>query len=29
VKVFNGSTLSSLRDFNAFDPTFQGGVYVG
>jgi len=29
VKVFSGPTLSSLRDFTAFDPSFLGGVYVG
>jgi hypothetical protein len=29
VKAFSGATLASLRNFNAFDPGFLGGVYVG
>jgi hypothetical protein len=26
---YNGQTLSNLRTFTAFDPSFLGGVYVG
>jgi hypothetical protein len=28
-KVVNASATSTLRDFNAFNPAFLGGVYVG
>lgn len=28
VKVFDGRTLNPLRSFNAYEPSFAGGVYV-
>jgi hypothetical protein len=28
VRIFNGSTLAPLFDFNATDPTFLGGIFV-
>jgi hypothetical protein len=29
VRVFSGSTLALLTEFNAADPSFQGGVFIG
>ncbi|HTK75583.1 MAG TPA: SdrD B-like domain-containing protein [Gemmataceae bacterium] len=29
VRVFSGSNLSLLTEFNAADPSFQGGVFIG
>ena len=29
VRAFQGQTLASLRTVSVFDPSFQGGVYVG
>ena len=29
VKSFKGTTLASLGQFNAYDPSFLGGVFVG
>ncbi len=29
VRIFNGPTLTLVREFRVFDPTFLGGVFVG
>ena len=29
VRIFNGPTLTMVREFTVFDPTFLGGVFVG
>jgi len=29
VRAFQGQTLAALRTVSVFDPSFQGGVYVG
>jgi len=29
VRVLNGATLAEISEFSAYDPTFQGGVFVG